>query len=213
MTPAASSTTSSSIISRLSNPSSVLKLRLAAAAVLTSTGLVWLSVCVTVHTSWPGLSAGSSLNREGFSASAGECHPVATIWRVGARPVQQRVLIIGARQPTNRPPGRTIVVRGSGSDSYEHLAQVSDEELVDRFNNGDNAACQVLFDRHGGTVYAVINSAGGDPEWTEDMVMEVFCEVLESLHSFSGRSSFATWLRQVAQNILYSELRKRAHRY
>ena len=104
-------------------------------------------------------------------------------------------------------------MRGSGSDSYEHLAQISDEELVDRFNNGDNAACQVLFDRHGGTIYAVVNSAGGDPEWTEDMVMDVFCEVLESLHSFSGRSSFATWLRQVAQNIVYSELRKRAHRY
>ncbi len=105
-----------------------------------------------------------------------------------------------------------MVVTGSDPDNYEHLAQLSDEELVARFNNGENAACQVIFDRHGRTIYAVVTSAGGDPEWTEDMVMEVFCAVLESLHSFSGQSAFATWLQQVAQNIFYSELRKRRHR-
>ena len=57
-------------------------------------------------------------------------------------------------------------------------------------------------------IYALVRTAGEDPEWTEDTVCEIAYRILKSLRSFRAESSFGTWLRRVARNVCVDELRK-----
>ena len=66
---------------------------------------------------------------------------------------------------------------------------------------GDHAAFERLYRRH---VPRVVSLAGwllgaGD---TDDAVQEVFILVWQKLHTFSGHSSFPTWLHRVAVNLM-----------
>ena len=88
------------------------------------------------------------------------------------------------------------------------LKRLADDELVERCQEGDSAACGILFDRYRHVIYAIACAGGRDRDWCEDAASEITCSVLESLHLFRGDSSFGTWLRRVARCVWVDELRK-----
>ena len=79
-------------------------------------------------------------------------------------------------------------------DSY------SDIELVERSQNGDEAAFEHLVNRHYKTVYRVSYKWCGVKEDAEDITQEVFVKLTGKLRMFSNRSSFSTWLYRVTIN-------------
>lgn len=76
----------------------------------------------------------------------------------------------------------------------------SDEQLVQRAQQGDSSACRELVDRHArslfGMAYSMLNSAAD----AEDMVQEALLGALKRLHAFEGRSTFRTWLTRILLN-------------
>jgi RNA polymerase sigma-70 factor, ECF subfamily len=52
----------------------------------------------------------------------------------------------------------------------------------------------------------------GDASLAEDLVQDVFLRVYRQLEGFRGRSTFTTWLFQIAKNRVLDELRAQARR-
>jgi RNA polymerase sigma-70 factor (ECF subfamily) len=80
------------------------------------------------------------------------------------------------------------------------VADERDEALLDRCLDGDEAAFQVLVNRHGGTVLRMARRFGTSPEVAEEIAQETWLAVLRGLERFERRSSFRTWLISIALN-------------
>ncbi|HXF58015.1 MAG TPA: sigma-70 family RNA polymerase sigma factor [Actinomycetota bacterium] len=85
----------------------------------------------------------------------------------------------------------------------------SDQELVRRFQEGDEAAFVELMRRHERRVYNVAYRMLGRAEDALDATQEAFLHCLRHLPSFRGESAFSTWLYRIAVNACYDLLRRR----
>ena len=96
---------------------------------------------------------------------------------------------------------------GTGERS---LASPSDEELVRRFQHGEDreGALLELYERHRHVTYAFFRRRIGIAEIAAEENQELYVTVVEHLGSFRGGSSFRTWLFQIAHHRL-SHLRRR----
>jgi len=100
-----------------------------------------------------------------------------------------------------------MVTEGVEGESAE-LQQLSDDELVTRFVRGDSAACYLLFARLRNRTWAIVRAGHQDDQWVEDTARTVFLVALENCRNFRGESSFGTWYRRLAQNVVVNELKK-----
>ena len=66
-----------------------------------------------------------------------------------------------------------------------------------------------LYDRHAGSVRDYLLRLTGCPHLAEDLTQEVFLRAYSGLDGFSGRSSFKTWVYQIAINLFRDHLRAR----
>lgn len=83
------------------------------------------------------------------------------------------------------------------------------EELVYRAKNGDARALEELVAGVQDRVFNLSLRMLGHPEDARDASQEILVKVVTGLGSFSGRSSFTTWVHAVAANHLRDLLRKR----
>jgi RNA polymerase sigma-70 factor (ECF subfamily) len=83
-----------------------------------------------------------------------------------------------------------------------------DRELVNRVIEGDYDAFEILVERHQGRVYRHLRKMVKDYGIAEDLLQETFLSAYKGLNSFSGNSSFATWLFRIATNTALMFLRK-----
>ncbi|MFW6022320.1 MAG: RNA polymerase sigma factor [Halanaerobiaceae bacterium] len=86
---------------------------------------------------------------------------------------------------------------------------VSDNELINKFNNGDKDAFEELVNRYQHKVYNTTYRMLGNHEDAMDMAQETFLRVYKSLKKFKKNSSFSTWLFTITGNICRDKLRKR----
>lgn len=77
---------------------------------------------------------------------------------------------------------------------------LSDEQLLHRFTQGDNAVLDELFQRYRQLAYRVAFRLLGNEADALDAVQDGFVKALTNLHSFQGRSAFKTWLLRVVSN-------------
>ena len=63
---------------------------------------------------------------------------------------------------------------------------------------------------HGPSVLRLLRRIFGPHQDVDDLFQMVFVEVLRSLPRFGGRSKLRTWIRRIAWNVAYQEMR---HRY
>lgn len=115
-------------------------------------------------------------------------------------------------------PGFAVVVKrfldaaegAEGADAQ--AAAVEDSELVRRCQAGDERAFERLFSRHRGSVTRLVYRMLGPTLELEDLVQEVFLQVLRSLQGFRDEARFSTWLYRVALNVVLMHRRATARR-
>jgi len=94
-------------------------------------------------------------------------------------------------------------------------AALSDEALMQRFQEGDSYAFKVLMERHRRGVYNFVLRHVGDTSAAEDLLQDVFLRVVQGAHRYKLESKFTTWLYTIARNLCVDRARKmkfRRHR-
>lgn len=89
---------------------------------------------------------------------------------------------------------------------------VTDQELVLRAKKGDQDAFEQLVLDNQNKVYSLALRLTGDREEAADLAQEAFLKAWQSLPSFQGESSFATWIHRLTTNLCIDYLRRRNRR-
>jgi RNA polymerase sigma-70 factor (ECF subfamily) len=84
--------------------------------------------------------------------------------------------------------------------------------VVQAAQSGDVAAFARLYREHVGRVYALCLRLSANQSHAELLTQDVFVRAWERLASYRGESSFATWLRKVAVNVVLAERRSSSRR-
>lgn len=84
-----------------------------------------------------------------------------------------------------------------------------EEQLIERLQNGDQAAYAQMVELHAGRVYSVALRLVGDEALAEDILQETFLNAFRSIERFEGRSRLGTWLYRIANNTALMHLRKK----
>lgn len=90
--------------------------------------------------------------------------------------------------------------------------QQPDGAVIRRAQRGDDQAFAVIVHSYERLVFTYVLRIVGDRSLAEDLTQEVFLRVHQGLPRFSLRSTFTTWLFQVAKNRVLDELRARERR-
>jgi len=92
-------------------------------------------------------------------------------------------------------------------------SELSDEEEMKRFQNGDESGFNVLLMRHGpGVLRFIRKMTGADAARAEDLLQEVFVKVIERRGHYDPGQKFTTWLYSIARNHCIDFLRTESFR-
>lgn len=89
-----------------------------------------------------------------------------------------------------------------------HLAPSTDEELLERFRNGDRRAFDTLMKRHEVGLFNFILRSVRDRATAEELLQDTWMRVLSGLKDFQRASKFSTWVYTVARNLCIDQARK-----
>lgn len=90
----------------------------------------------------------------------------------------------------------------------KRVGMSSERMLIQRAQQGDTRAFEVLVTQHSHYVYNVALRLLNDPQEAEDMAQEVFVRAWRSLPTFRGQAQFRTWLYRIVTNVCYNRLPK-----
>lgn len=86
--------------------------------------------------------------------------------------------------------------------------QLSDEELIKRFTEGDERAFVQLMRRHKDPITNFVFRFLGNYDDSIDVAQETFLRVFRFGHTYAGDVKFTTWLYTIASNLAKSELKR-----
>tara|TARA_B110001454_G_scaffold219111_1_gene250026 strand:- start:28087 stop:28701 length:615 start_codon:yes stop_codon:yes gene_type:complete len=89
------------------------------------------------------------------------------------------------------------------------LLILTDNELVQEIKTGNRKAFSEIVKRHQKSLLRMSLRFVKDLDMAEDVVQESFIKAFEKLNAFEGRSSFKSWLFQIAVNTAKNKLRER----
>lgn len=98
------------------------------------------------------------------------------------------------------------------SHIVEALEPVTDEELVERMREGDEAALSALYRRYVVAIYRFILAQVREIPDAEDLTSDTFARMLRGIATFRGESSFKNWLYQIARNGVRNHRRQASYR-
>ena len=87
-----------------------------------------------------------------------------------------------------------------------------DQDLVTRAKDGDTRAFDALILKYGDKLFGLVYSMTSHKEDTHDLLQEIFAKAYQSLPKFRGKSTFYTWIYQIATNRTLNFLKKRKNR-
>lgn len=87
--------------------------------------------------------------------------------------------------------------------------ELSDNELVQLFIEGESFRFNELVQRYGPRLLNFIYRVIGDRERSEDLVQETFVRVYRHIKRFDQDKKFSTWVYTIASNLAKNELRNR----
>lgn len=96
---------------------------------------------------------------------------------------------------------------GGGGTSAEE-----DRELVERAQNGDTRAFDLLVRKYTPKLYGLVYNMTSNRDDTADLLQDIFAKAYRSLLRFQGRSSFYTWIYSISVNMTLNFLKKRGRR-
>lgn len=88
----------------------------------------------------------------------------------------------------------------------------SERALVRRAQEGDRAAFEQLYRVQVGRVYATCLRISGERGLAEELTQDAFVRAWEMLGTYRGESSFSSWLRRLAINVVLLHFRSRRRR-
>ncbi len=88
-----------------------------------------------------------------------------------------------------------------------------DDELMQRFQKGDEGAFDLIVRRHQQPLINFIARFTGDKDNAEDLAQETFIRMFKAANRYKpGRAQFKTWMYFIAKNLCKNELRNRGRR-
>ena len=90
-------------------------------------------------------------------------------------------------------------------------ATPSDDELIARVREGDEAAFETLYARYLPRVYPFVNKRVHNRADTEEIVQEVFINIFSSIGSFRGEAPFAAWVLGLTRRTIANRFKKKRH--
>ncbi|MDE2784806.1 MAG: sigma-70 family RNA polymerase sigma factor [Gemmatimonadota bacterium] len=100
---------------------------------------------------------------------------------------------------------RTTTSRGRA-----RLAELEDNQVVQRFLDGEQRAFNELVHRYDKRLQNFVYRTIGDRERAEDLIQETFVRVYRHIHRFDQTRKFSTWIYTIAGNLAKNELRNRS---
>jgi RNA polymerase sigma-70 factor (ECF subfamily) len=92
------------------------------------------------------------------------------------------------------------------------VQEISDDELLRRMGQRDEAALATLYDRYGGLVFTVSLRIVGDRELAQEVMQDAFLRCWDASASFDpNRGPAGGWLLRIARNRAIDLLRSRQH--
>ena len=88
----------------------------------------------------------------------------------------------------------------------------TDEQLIARFQAGDEQAYVELVNRYRDRLMNFVFQFLGDMEQSEDVVQDTMLKLFEKKHYYREIAKFSTWIYTIARNLANTELRKRKRR-
>jgi len=88
-------------------------------------------------------------------------------------------------------------------------ALVADIMLVDRCNNGEDAATRELFRHYHKRVHGTLYRILGNTRDIDDLTQDAFIQVFKSLRSFRAEAKLATWIDRITVRVAYRYIGKR----
>ena len=96
-------------------------------------------------------------------------------------------------------------------NSNSELETLSDEDLIRKFNSGQQEVFEILFDRYYKRIYNLcLRFCNSDRNLAEETAQETFLQAYKSLSRFQYKSSFYTWLYRVTFNTCSINVKKQA---
>jgi RNA polymerase sigma-70 factor (ECF subfamily) len=92
------------------------------------------------------------------------------------------------------------------------LEQMTDEQLMSLFQDGDVRCFNILVERYKNQLMNFIYRFLGDRVASEDLVQETFLRLYRKKHYYKEIAKFSTWIYTIAGNLAKSELRRRKRR-
>jgi RNA polymerase sigma-70 factor (ECF subfamily) len=93
---------------------------------------------------------------------------------------------------------------GAGSVTMEP----TDEELCRRIGERDNAAFEMLVERHQARAFRLASSILANEADGRDVSQEAFIRLYEAAHRFDGRSRFSSWFYRIVVNLCVDHQRR-----
>jgi len=90
--------------------------------------------------------------------------------------------------------------------------QLTDEELIAKFQNGDLNAFEIIVKRYKDPLINFVYQFINDRIDSEDVVQETFIRVYRNKHLYRNIAKFSTWIYTIASNLAKTELRRRRRR-
>lgn len=85
---------------------------------------------------------------------------------------------------------------------------MTDEELLAAFQQGDAGAFERLLGRHRGPLFTFLVRMLGDREKAEDLAQETFLRIVKGAAAWEERARFQTWLYTIARNLCVDQSRR-----
>ena len=88
----------------------------------------------------------------------------------------------------------------------------TDEDLIARFQNGDEYAFDEIVNRYKDRLLNFVFRFIGQIDESEDIVQDTFLKVYKNKNAYQNIARFSTWIYTIAGNLAKTELRKRKRR-
>ena len=105
-------------------------------------------------------------------------------------------------------PGTTAVAP-LAPPSAEALASAEDRVLIERAQQGDRSAFELLVQRYDRQVLRLALNLLGSAEDARDVYQEAFLKIYRNLHRFRFECAFYTWIYRIVTNVCLDHLRRR----
>jgi len=86
--------------------------------------------------------------------------------------------------------------------------QYSDRELVEKLQNGEDIAYNIIIKRYSSKLLNIINSIIKDGEQSYDVLQETLIKVYKNINNSRGDSSLYTWMTRISINLSFNYVRR-----